>query len=66
MTEEAMSTTDRRARWRKSSFSNTDNGCVEIFGTLGAVRDSKNVDGPRLALDARFLVRAVRDDRLER
>lgn len=38
--------------WRKSSFSDSSNGedCVEIATTPGLVhvRDSKNIDGPRL------------------
>ncbi|GAB3432791.1 DUF397 domain-containing protein [Actinophytocola sediminis] len=51
-----MSTTDRRDGWRKSSFSDQGNGCVEIACTLGAVRDSKNPNGPRLSLDVRSLV----------
>lgn len=50
--------------WRKASFSDHGNGCVEVFRTLSAVRDSKNADGPRLAVDARRLVRAVKDDRI--
>ena len=61
-----MPTTDRPDGWRKASFSDQDNGCVEIFHTLGAVRDSKNVTGPQLALDARSVVRAVKDDQLAR
>lgn len=60
-----MSTTDRRDEWRKSSFSDVANGCVEIACTLGAVRDSKNPDGPRLATDVRALVIAVRASRYE-
>ncbi|MEU9333925.1 DUF397 domain-containing protein [Streptomyces sp. NPDC048290] len=40
--------------WFKSSYSdsNNPNDCVEVATTLGTVhvRDSKNVDGPRLAL----------------
>jgi hypothetical protein len=28
--------------WRKSTFSNDQSMCVEINGTLDAVRDSKN------------------------
>ena len=27
--------------WRKASFSISNNGCVEIAGTLDAIRDSK-------------------------
>jgi len=29
-------------RWRKSSFSGTESNCVELAGTLDAVRDSKD------------------------
>lgn len=38
--------------WRKSSHSAEDSNCVEIAytGEVAAVRDSKNPDGPRLAL----------------
>lgn len=46
-------------RWRKSSYSggsNTTGGCVEVAQHLGAVRDSKNPDGPVLNVDARALV----------
>lgn len=57
--------------WRKSSRSGGDNGqCVEMAcppEDRRLVRDSKNVDGPRLAFSpsatAAFL-RAVKDDRL--
>ncbi|GHA65311.1 DUF397 domain-containing protein [Streptomyces termitum] len=39
--------------WFKSSYSNSSNGetCVEVASTPGTVhvRDSKNVEGPRLA-----------------
>ena len=34
--------------WRKSSRSDTGN-CVEVRRDLGALRDSKRVDGPALA-----------------
>ncbi|WP_447005816.1 DUF397 domain-containing protein [Saccharothrix isguenensis] len=35
--------------WRKSSYSGNSGGeCVEVRSGLGAVRDSKNVDGPAL------------------
>jgi hypothetical protein len=40
--------------WFKSSYSDTSNpsDCVEVATTSGTihVRDSKNIDGPRLAL----------------
>lgn len=61
-----MSTPGRPDGWRKSSFSDTGNGCVEIFRTLSVVRDSKNPDGPRLTGDAQSLVRSVKDGQLER
>jgi uncharacterized protein DUF397 len=51
-----MPTSDCRDGWRKSSFSDQGNGCVEIAHTLGAVRDSKNPDGPVLSVDVRGLV----------
>jgi hypothetical protein len=28
--------------WRKSSYSNQEGACVEVEGTLGRVRDTKN------------------------
>lgn len=41
-------------RWFKSSYSDSSNSneCVEVATMLGAVhvRDSKNVEGPQLAL----------------
>ncbi|MER7988353.1 DUF397 domain-containing protein [Streptomyces noursei] len=44
------------ARWRKSSYSNTNGGaCVEIadhFPGLVPVRDSKATDGPALVIPA--------------
>ncbi|WP_433264855.1 DUF397 domain-containing protein [Micromonospora vinacea] len=43
------------ARWRKSSRSNQDNNCVEVATNLGevvGVRDSKDLDGPVLVVDA--------------
>ncbi|MFF8789660.1 DUF397 domain-containing protein [Streptomyces sp. NPDC015125] len=44
------------ARWRKSSYSNTNGGsCVEVaddFPGLVPVRDSKNPHGPALVIPA--------------
>ncbi|HWE88678.1 MAG TPA: DUF397 domain-containing protein [Pseudonocardiaceae bacterium] len=39
--------------WRKSTYSATETNCVEIafVPTAVAVRDSKNVDGPTLAVE---------------
>lgn len=59
-----MTTLEHQDGWRKSSFSDTGNGCVELARTLAAVRDSKNPDGPSLALDLRRFVSAVKDDQL--
>ena len=43
-----------RAMWRKSSYSNAGNQCVEVaqIGAAVAVRDSKNPGGGHLTLDA--------------
>jgi hypothetical protein len=55
--------------WRKSTFSGGQNSsCVEIARAdlLFGVRDSKNVDGPVLALTAtqgQSLLATARDDR---
>ncbi|GAA1387932.1 hypothetical protein GCM10009639_13720 [Kitasatospora putterlickiae] len=45
------SSSDRPARWRKSSYSNAEGGsCVEIDdANPGRVRDSKDPNGPALA-----------------
>jgi len=45
-----------RARWRKSSYSGANGSCIEVTSTAPgtvAVRDSKDPDGPRLAVTAR-------------
>lgn len=52
--------------WRKSSFSGGDNGdCVELARS-GAVRDSKNPDGPVLAVDLVPLLATVKGGRIDR
>ncbi|MEU1509936.1 DUF397 domain-containing protein [Kitasatospora sp. NPDC005748] len=41
----------RNARWRKSTFSNGQGGCVEVadgYGGVMPVRDSKDPEGPVL------------------
>lgn len=51
--------------WRKSSFSGGENSdCVELVGTLDAVRDSKNPNGPILRADLPALLTAIREDQL--
>jgi hypothetical protein len=53
-------------QWRKSSFSGGgNNACVELVGTLDAVRDSKNPNGPILRADLRSLLTAVQESMFE-
>jgi hypothetical protein len=51
------------ARWRKSSYSGSDqhSGCIDLAHDLGAVRDSKNPDGPVLKVDVRALLAQVKE-----
>jgi uncharacterized protein DUF397 len=52
-------------RWRKSSRSGGNGGqCVELAHTRDAVRDSKNPDGPVLAVDVGALLGAIRSGRV--
>ncbi|MFD9734390.1 DUF397 domain-containing protein [Umezawaea sp. NPDC059074] len=56
------------SNWRKSSYSANQNDCVEVRGTLDAVRDSKNPAGPALRVSRAKLgafLTAVKDDRLK-
>jgi hypothetical protein len=50
--------------WRKSSRSGTQTNCVELAST-GAVRDSKNPDGPVLAVDLGPLLAAIKAGRFD-
>jgi hypothetical protein len=59
-----MTTLEHRDGWRKSSFSDTGNGCVEVARTLTAVRDSKDPEGQKLSADVRSLVADVKSGRL--
>jgi hypothetical protein len=59
------------ARWRKSSRSASSGECVELAHTdaVFGVRDSKNANGPMLALTARHglvFLGAIGNDRLAR
>lgn len=59
-----MSTTP--PRFRKSSFSdNNAQECVEVAGTLDALRDSKN-PGTTLVVNLQALLTAVRSDHFDR
>lgn len=52
------------SRWRKSSYSSSNDTCVEVRGDLAAVRDSKQLDGPTLrAGRLELLVAAVKAGR---
>lgn len=46
--------------WRKSSRSQGTADCVEVWGGLDRIRDSKNPTGPVLRVDISALVKAVR------
>lgn len=49
--------------WRKSSHSGSESNCVELAGTLDALRDSKNPAGPVLRLGLGALVADVKSGR---
>ncbi|TCO65621.1 DUF397 domain-containing protein [Actinocrispum wychmicini] len=51
------------ARWRKSSFSGGTNGnCVEVtFDCGGAIRDSKNPNGPVLCVNIARMVSMIKN-----
>jgi len=46
--------------WRRSSRSVNGQDCVEVAGSLSALRDSKNPAGPRLAADVRSLIQVIK------
>ncbi|CAM4017869.1 DUF397 domain-containing protein [Kibdelosporangium persicum] len=49
--------------WRKSSRSGTQTNCVELAAT-GAVRDSKNPNGPILTVDLTPFLAAIKSGNL--
>ena len=51
--------------WRKSSRSGSQSNCVELVGTLDAVRDSKNPDGPVLRVELGALLTAIKESAFE-
>jgi hypothetical protein len=52
--------------WRTSSFSAQETDCVQMRRTLDALRDSKNPNGPVLAVGAGPLLAAVKDGQFDR
>ncbi|MCI2422724.1 DUF397 domain-containing protein [Saccharopolyspora sp. K220] len=52
-------------RWRKSSYSGQETHCVELSSPYGLIRDSKDPDGPVLAVDIASFLRAVKAGRFE-
>lgn len=55
-----MSTPNRPVTWRKASYSDQGNGCVELANTLDRLRDSKNPEGPVLSANLPALLALVR------
>lgn len=51
--------------WRKASRSGAQSNCVEL-GSVGAVRDSKNPEGPVLTAELSVLLGAVKTGRFDR
>jgi hypothetical protein len=60
-----MGSADLVFRWRKSSRSGGNGECVELAST-GAVRDSKNPNGPLIRVDLDSLVESVKAGRFDR
>lgn len=46
--------------WRKSSRSANEGECVEVYGSLRKLRDSKCPNGPELHVDVRALVQTIK------
>jgi len=53
-------------RWQKSSHSQNTTSCVELSNSMTLMRDSKNISGPTLRVDAMALVAAVKAGRFDR
>ncbi len=51
--------------WIKSSRSAQQGNCVEVAGGFDMIRDSKDPERSRLQVDARALIRAVKDGRFD-
>ncbi|WP_084176388.1 DUF397 domain-containing protein [Actinokineospora spheciospongiae] len=53
-----------RPTWRKSTRSTNDQSCVEVLGTLTALRDSKNTTGPTLTTHIPTLITAIKHNHI--
>jgi molybdenum cofactor biosynthesis enzyme len=51
--------------WKKSSRSTETSACVEVANTLGAVRDSKNPNGPVLTVPMAAIVAEIKAGHLD-
>lgn len=60
-----MGSDDLTSRWKMSSRGGGNGECVELANT-GAVRDSKDPDGPVVQIDLDHFVNVVKTDRLNR
>jgi hypothetical protein len=60
-----MTVPQQPVSWRKATRSQNQGACVELANT-GAVRDSKNPNGPILAVAFSGLIAAVKADCLTR
>ncbi|WP_184729108.1 DUF397 domain-containing protein [Saccharopolyspora phatthalungensis] len=52
--------------WMKSSYSQTNGACVELTVTLDRIRDSKDPNGPTLAVDVLTFIDGVKQGRFDR
>jgi hypothetical protein len=52
--------------WRKSSYTGNSGSCVQVRRDLAALRDSKDPNGPTLAVDLSNLLATVRAGTLNR
>lgn len=56
---------EENATWRKSTRSGSQSNCVEV-AAYGAVRDSKNPDGPVLRVDLSVFLTVMKSGRFDR
>jgi hypothetical protein len=58
--------TDLLDQWKKSSRSSGNGECVEVRGTMDALRDSKNISGPTLNVPLSEFIAVVKAGKLDR